>query len=198
MEHTPKYLSLDELTALMSQPNRSCARRFLEDNKEILKTALGGRHNHHAWEGGYLDHVTECMNFAALLYPALSVARPQSFRLDDALTVLFLHDIEKPWRYEKRDGVYVQAQSLDSFEKREAFTNEVARSYGFVLSIDQHNALRFVEGENQFTGYSPSNRGMGRLAAFCHMCDVWSARGAYDHPLADEDPWPGAFTNRPK
>ena len=33
---------------------------------------------------------------------------------------------------------------------------------------------------------------MGPLAAFCHLADVTSSRLWFDHPLAQDDPWPGA------
>lgn len=39
------------------------------------------------------------MNTAMLLYDALSSAHPLSFKRADALLVLFLHDLEKPFKY---------------------------------------------------------------------------------------------------
>jgi hypothetical protein len=61
---------------------------------------------------------------------------------------------------------------------------------GVVLPAALERAVRFVEGEGDL--YTNRARGMSPLAAFCHMCDVASARLWHDHPLARDDPWAGA------
>jgi len=66
----------------------------------------------------------------------------------------------------------------------------VLRESGIALTAAQENALRYVEGESH--EYSNRHRTMGPLAAFCHLCDVTSARIWFDHPLTEHDPWTGA------
>jgi hypothetical protein len=39
---------------------------------------------------------------------------------------------------------------------------------------------------------------MSPLAAFCHMCDVASARLWHDHPWPRDDPWAGAARSHAK
>jgi hypothetical protein len=61
---------------------------------------------------------------------------------------------------------------------------------GVTLTEELERAVAFVEGEGG--KYSNRERGMSPLAAFCHMCDVASARLWYDFPLERGDPWNGA------
>jgi predicted RNA-binding Zn-ribbon protein involved in translation (DUF1610 family) len=49
--------------------------------------------------------------------------------------------------------------------------------------------MRYVEGE--FDDYSNQQRAMWPLAAFCHSCDVLSARLWPEYPRPN-DPWQGA------
>ncbi|MDO8655993.1 MAG: hypothetical protein Q7K45_02035 [Nanoarchaeota archaeon] len=182
---TNSYLSLDHLLGLINEPNQSCARRLLEENKEILETAPGSRSNHHAWPGGYLDHVRETMNLAVQFYQ-LNNLRPLPFSLSDAVVVMYLHDLEKPWKYCSSDS-QIQLQ-LKEKEGRKQFREEKIKIYKFQLTSQHWNALEYVEGEHD---YSPGERKQLPLAAFCHLCDSWSARGWYDYPQ-EKNSWKGA------
>ena len=95
----PKYHTLHELIDMIDEPNRTISHRFLTDNGELFEKARGSNHNHQAWAGGYLDHLRETMNISTVIYPSLNNVRPLSFSLSDSLLVLYLHDLEKPWRY---------------------------------------------------------------------------------------------------
>ena len=61
--------------------------------------------------------------------------------------------------------------------------------YGLVLTPAQENALKYVEGEHN--DYTNKQRLMNELAAFCHLCDVTSARIFHSYPLQKWDPWSG-------
>jgi hypothetical protein len=146
--------------------NRRCCEvvlDFLSDQK--YAEAPGSSNNHQAWPGGYLDHVAETMAIAYTLFGALSMLRPLPFSLSDALLVMFLHDLEKPWKYSG-----VQMNKVE----RSSFRLERIREFGFDLSDIHLNALKYVEGEND--DYTPGKRSMNPLAALCHMADVCSAR----------------------
>jgi hypothetical protein len=54
---------------------------------------------HQAWEGGYVDHLQETMNIGIDLYKTFSQRRDLTFTLSDLFIVLFLHDLEKPFKY---------------------------------------------------------------------------------------------------
>jgi hypothetical protein len=128
------------------------------------------------------------MNVAVVLYETLGRLRPLLFSLSDALTVLFVHDLEKPWAYE---------ETGEGWRRREGF-KEAAHEFrlarlaaaGVTLPPELERAVFFVEGEG--AQYSNRTRGMSPLAAFCHMCDVASARLWHDCPREREDPWVGA------
>lgn len=186
-----KYHSLESMLELIEEPNRSACIRIFQDNKKLFKTAQGSMLNHHAWLGGYYDHVQEVMNIAIVLYTPLNALRPLPFSLSDVLLVLYLHDIEKPWRYDVgNDGKLDNKPNMDSPEKQHIFREKKLKEYGILLTEEQKNGLKYVEGEGK--DYSGKHRAMRPLAALAHICDVTSARVYFDYPLVDNDSWEGA------
>lgn len=157
-------------------------RVFMEDHKSLFFSAQGSAHNHQAWLMGYADHIDECFGIAGILHRALGRHRHLPFLLNDALLVLFLHDIEKLWAYPGPDDPSgYQALAADS---QRALQAAVARDYCIPLTGEHWNALRNVHGE--LDRYSKQERVSGPLGAFCHMCDYWSARGWFDEPQKTE------------
>lgn len=163
--------SLTVLLCMVDEPNRSRCWNFLNENSDVLKAAQGSSHNHQAWPGGYLDHVSETMTIASALYHAMTKIRPLPFLLSDALVIMFLHDIEKPFK--------VKGEKLSKKERRQQ-RESIVKWYGFELTPEQQNAMLYVEGEHD--DYRADRRVMNELAGFCHMCDVASARVWHDEP----------------
>jgi hypothetical protein len=128
------------------------------------------------------------MNIAVVLYEALSPLRPVPFSLSDALVVMFVHDLEKPWAYEQTPEGWRRREGLK--ENAHAFRLARLAEAGVTLPADLERAVAFVEGEGAH--YSNRERAMSPLAAFCHMCDVASARLWHDYPREHDDPWAGA------
>ena len=62
------------------------------------------------------------------------------------------------------------------------------------LTEEQRNGMKYVEGE--LDDYTNKKRSMGPLAAFCHVCDVTSARLWFDYPMDEDDLWQGAYRTR--
>jgi hypothetical protein len=185
------YLTIDQLVAKIKGPNGDACRRILQENRALFQQVQGSSHNHQFWPGGYIDHVTDAMNIAVVLYDSFSRLRPLPFSLSDALLVVFLHDIEKPWKYEvKLDGRLDYLESLKDKERCHRFRAAKLAEYGIKLTPDQENGMKYVEGE--FEDYSNRRRVQEPLAAFCHLCDVTSARLWFDCPRDQDDPWSGA------
>ena len=182
------YLTFDELLERVDEPYRSAFRRLLAEHGELFRVARGSSHNHQAWPGGYADHVRETMNLAVVLYGALSPLRPLPFSLSDALVVMFVHDLEKPWAYEEVGGAWRRREGLK--ENAHAFRLAKLAEAGVGLPAELERAVCFVEGEKD--QYSNRERAMSPLAAFCHMCDVASARLWFDYPREGDDPWAAA------
>lgn len=186
-----EYLPIDALIDFIDEPGRSICHRMLADHRALFETVSGSTHNHQTWVGGYIDHVTDAMNYARHLYAFHEAfGRPLPFSLSDALLILFLHDIEKPWRILVRDGVASNREDLATKEEFRKFREAKLAEYGLTLTPAQHNALTYVESE--YKDYSSVRRVMNELAAFCHIADTWSARGWYDYPKAQGDEWTGA------
>lgn len=153
-----------------------------------MHISKGSQHNHQAWDGGYIDHVVETMNIARLLYHTMNDKRKLPFTLSEALVVMFLHDIEKafPVRISElmENSVYFTRPKAKSKIKYRILHEENIWEY---LNDEQKNALDTCEGEND--SYSNSQRIMHELGAFCHMCDVASARLWHDRPANEDEPW---------
>jgi hypothetical protein len=205
------YLKIGELLEMIG--NAEPLRNIVRDNTERIMRAPGSSKNHQAWEGGYIDHVTETMNIACQLFWTFELLkRDVPFLLSDALVVMFLHDLEKPWKHlpvpnneclcghllgdHNRVNPWSDAACrhctglprncnmyrplvLKTKEDRRAFRDGMIEEYGILLSDSQKNALKYVEGIPD-SEYKPGDRIMGELAAFCHCCDILSARLWYD------------------
>lgn len=174
--NTHTYYTIGQLLEHCTHVNYEAFQRLLNDHHRLFETAPGSSHNHQAWPGGYLDHVSETMNIANWLYN--SCPRKYPFALSQALEVMFLHDLEKPWKY--------NGAALTTKEERKAFRALKIQEYGIQLTDEQENALRYVEGVRD-SEYSPGDRVMKEMAAFCHCCDVLSARVWHDK--GDERKW---------
>ena len=171
-----KYYSLNELINIIPEPNKTACYKIFLENEERFRNARGSSHNHQYWKGGYLDHLTEIMNLAIVFYKTLNDIRPLQFSLSDSLLSLYLHDLEKPWRYETdaEGKIVVNTALADKSKTAIPFVEQKVREYGFVLSEEHWNAIKYAEGEKN--DYAPSKRTSTPLAAFVHLCDSWSAR----------------------
>ena len=174
-----KYYNIDELLNLIDLPNRSACKRIYSDNKAMFDRAHGSSNNHQAWEGGYMGHMRDIMNIAFRIYSDMQSVRDFPFSLSDALLVLFLHDIEKPWLYGGKP------EAVKSFPHYQAFQKHVFGVYGFELTEAHENAIKYAHGEGD--DYKNTELVSKPLAAFLHICDTMSARIWFDYPR--EEKW---------
>lgn len=137
-------------------------------------------------------HIEDCLNYAYYLYDFdASFGRPLPFSKSDALLIMFLHDLEKPWRIEVlENGTVRNRAGLDTKAAFKEFRERKLSEYNVKLDGNLLNALTYVEGE--LGDYSSTHRVMNELAAFCHKVDVHSARIWYSYPAEFNDPWIGA------
>jgi hypothetical protein len=183
---TPFYRPLGTLIWLLDDPLQAPITRLFAEHADRFAAAPGSRQSHQAWPGGYVGHVEEVCNIGIHLWMGLGTSgRPFPFALSDFLLVLMLHDVEKPFLYGEPTVLSPRASKAE----RAAFRRAMIDTIGLTLTDTQSNALSYVEGEGD--DYRPGERVMGPLAAFCHMCDVASARLWPDYPLPSGDPWAG-------
>jgi hypothetical protein len=148
---------------LIDDSNRFKCIELLNFFLENYSDAPGSLHNHQAYEGGYFVHVSDILTYAIRLYTTLSKDNKMKFNLSDALLVLFLHDIEKPVKY------------CDTTNETDSeIRKRLIESFGFKLNDSHYHALRYIHGEGE--DYRKDKRVMSPLCAFCHCCDVISAR----------------------
>jgi hypothetical protein len=184
------YLDWTSLMALIPDPNRTNLWAIVRSYQERFAKAYGSSHNHQAWEGGYWDHVAETMNLACQLYRTLSSLRKLPFALHEALEVMFLHDIEKPFKVKFKEKWILKTcdcllNECNCFviaatkEARKELRANLISQFHIKMKSEQLNALEYVEGVPD-SKYTPGERTMGELAAFCHCCDILSARLWHD------------------
>ena len=157
---------------LLKEPNRLSMFKLVRENQEKIVAAPGSKSKHQAWPGGFIDHTNEVIKIAKALYKSMNSVYPLPFDLADAYLVLNLHDLEKPFKYWKEPDDF-------SVNLPNEFKVILFEKYEFQLSDEVRNALEYIHGEEGSHGES---RVMGPLAAFCHMCDIASARIWYDYP----------------
>lgn len=186
-------LSLRRLLDFIDEPNRSACIRMYEENEVLFRSAWGSVHNHQAWPGGYHDHLEEAGNFGVHLYNmAESTNRELGFTLSDVQLVLWLHDIEKPWKYwVTPEGIREIIPELQSKDAQHDFRFRKIDEYGIILESKHINGMHYVEGERDYE-YSSYERKSWPLAGLCHTADHFSARVFPDYPLEENDPWIGA------
>jgi hypothetical protein len=187
----PYYYTVEQMLEIIDEPNRTACQRILVDNRKLFQIAQGSTNNHQSWTGGYFDHIQEAMNIAVFLYERLDSVRPLPFTLSDLLLVVYLHDIEKPWKYELReDGRLYHKTTLQNKEDQQCFRMAKLAEYGVTFTPEQENGMRYAEGE--LNDYTNRHRVMEPLACVAHMCDICSARLWFAHPNKENDPWLGA------
>lgn len=174
---------------LVEGPNRDAIARFTadDDNRRKVEIAPGSRSAHHAWPGGYREHLRQTFMIASHTFDLLvatgrmaELPEVQQFSLSDALTVMYLHDIEKPFIYEFDEQGEIQTLVRMTKQDRKEFRRDIVEKYGFYLTPTMVNALKYVEGERD-ADYVPGGRAEEPLASLCQVADNLSARGFYDH-----------------
>lgn len=179
-----KYYLFDELINMIDESRRKLCWKIYLDNREIFEFAKGSNVKHHYWEGGYIGHLTEVMNIGVRLYNDLNFCRELPFSLSDVLLILFLHDLEKPWKY---GGDERKLSEMKGFSSSKAFVRSKMDEYGFELSINQSNAFEYVHGEGD--DYHPNRLVQSPLGALVNACDNLSARVWPDFPKEKFDSW---------
>lgn len=170
------------MLADINEANRSKAEDLWRDLLTYIPKAAGSTKSHLGRDYGYRDHVQEVMNLAYIFYKVMDDERSLEFSLSSSLLVLFLHDCEKPFRHasdeQLKDFSWIKKRPTKS-DKR--FQTNLLEHYDFVLSEEELNGLKYVEGEG--TDYIEGKRIQSPLAAFCHICDTVSARIWFDYPI---------------
>ena len=165
---------LNNFIQLIDEPNRSACIAMYNDHKERFDAAPGSLTKHQAWTGGYIHHLEETMDIGAGLYKMMDNFRQLDFTLSDVMLILFLHDLEKPFRYVE------PKQEFHFEEEKKKFIDSMVHKYGIVLTDNHKNALTYIHGEGN--EHNPTERIQKPLAAFVHICDVASARIWFDFP----------------
>jgi hypothetical protein len=189
-------LTLQDLLGEMEDSRREVILNIYFEYERVFAYAAGSSHNHQAWKGGYLDHIAETLRINRLTYAALNAFRPLPFTEDSAAICLFLHDIEKPFRYGPKDHPecikwatwhrqWCEGEDEygdETYEGWEAAKWEIIRSFdrqfGLKLTDDEINAIKYTHGEGN--DHRKDTRVAGPLAAHVHHCDNISARIYFD------------------
>lgn len=188
-EQNPRSPSFEQWLGLIDGANGEAVRAMMSspEIRDRLLTAPGSRGAHHAWPGGYQEHIRQTMMIAEINFRLIQQAvrletlpEEERFSLSDALTVMFLHDIEKPFIYEFDPAGKIKILRKMTKPDRKQFREKIIEDYGFEITPTMANALQFVEGVRD-SDYVPGQRADKPLAALCHAADNLSARVFYDY-----------------
>ena len=152
---------------LLNDARKEAIIKYHNKNLDLINKARGSSHNHQVWEGGYGDHIEECLKIAHNLFHSLQAIRPLPFSLDSSIIVLYFHDIEKMYKY--TSGVLID---------KDKYYNVTLPAHGIFFTEEERNALTYIHGEG--ADYSSEMRMMNSLAAFCHVVDTISSRIWFD------------------
>ncbi len=169
-----KYQTLSYFLKHIDEPNASRCTQLLDDFHERFKASPGSLRKHQSWKGGYIHHIEETMNLGAMIYKEMNQFRKLPFTFSDVLLVLFIHDLEKPFRY-----VPTKKEFGNDLEKHD-FIESLIKKYKIKLSASHKNALEYIHGEGD--DFSRTKRIQKPLAAFVHCLDTMSARIWFDEP----------------
>lgn len=154
---------------------------------KLIRTAPGSRGAHQAFIGGYQEHMRQTMMISSHLYELATLTNlfdhlPQEehFTESDALLVMFLHDIEKPFLFQVQPDGSIAFRRHMTKPERTAFRDDFIQRFEFQLDDRHTNALDFVEGVRDHL-YVPGQRADKPLAALCHAADNMSARAYYSY-----------------
>jgi len=160
------------------------------ENWFYIANAPGSSGNHQAWPGGYMEHIRQFNSFVEQQYAKMeedgvftAMSHGEEFTLSEALAIGALHDIEKPFIYTPtQTGQFVRDPKVRSKEAKAQVRDTLIEYYGIVLTPNQLNAMKYVEGIPD-SEYTPGDRIMNPLAALAHMADICSARILYNYSL---------------
>ena len=172
--HYMTYKSLSFFLSKIEKPNGERCRQLWHDFRERFELAPGALRKHQAWKGGYVHHLEETMNLGMAFYKQMDSFRALPFSFSDVVLILFLHDLEKPFRY-----VPTKKEFGNDIEKHD-FIESLIQKYKIKLSASHKNALAYVHGEGN--DFSRTKRVQKPLAAFVHCLDTISARVWFDEP----------------
>jgi hypothetical protein len=175
------------LDQMPSEVRDQCTGLF-NDKKDLFAKEKGSKRNHQAWGGGYGDHIVECLNIVTYLYAHLSAVRTLPFLLEEALFVMYVHDLEK--LYPDQVDNYEQNTGCTSKKAKKIVRESLYAQFGFSDYLERNDHIRIaldtVEGENDL--YSPNRRIMNELGALCHCADTLSSRVWYAFPKTPSIP----------
>lgn len=183
-------MGLRELLTTINDPRHTAMVRIYDRYAHLIHHAKGSSHNHQAWPGGYADHIAEIININRVTYPALHSYRPLPFTMAQADIALYLHDIEKPFKYgpSTDPDVLHWTQVANNYMLDQIYPDEYAAweqtkwdilhylqiEYNYRLDPDETNALTYTHGEG--AAHRKDQRVTCPLAAHVHHCDNTSAR----------------------
>ncbi len=170
----------------INDPRREILLDIYKQNRDLFHFATGSQSNHQVWQGGYADHISECLTINDVTYDALSSIRPLGFTKESAAICLFFHDIEKPYKYAPKENEDASkwAKEYESLPIKSWDTikwkilDHFRKTYNFDFTDEEINALKYTHGEG--ADYKKGQRVALPLAAHVHHCDNTSARIWFD------------------
>jgi 23S rRNA maturation-related 3'-5' exoribonuclease YhaM len=164
--------------------------------KERIVYWPASKKHHHAWVGGYADHVREVMMLAIHSYQNVNAycetlpVNPLDFTLDDVILVAYVHDLDKLYRYKdmpegdyrrqaKYGGQIWEVADGITYPDESAKVTQLCALQGIVLTDAQIEAVSHHHGGwscnlSSPYAYMSDGSGMTKFSTLIHGADLMS------------------------
>lgn len=156
--------------------------KVYKDTKEKMLEMPASTKYHHAYVGGYHDHVQQVMYYGMRVYKIMDKTAKVTCTLDDVIMATFIHDLDKLERYvlagEIKTGenagkpkfAHAHDWTIDPYAK----VCTMLAKWGILLNDDHIHALAYQAGGwSEFVKYGSD---LSHLATILHTADMLSAK----------------------
>jgi hypothetical protein len=139
-------------------------------------------YHHHAWEGGYGDHVAQVMAMGLKLYDLMPPEAQAQFSRDDVLLVAYVHDLDKLLRYQKTESdwklkqgkVWEIRNGLPGYDEAPKVIAMCAQ-HGILLEDKHLEAICHHHGGFSLSTMAGQQTEMTVFSTLIHSADMFSA-----------------------
>lgn len=170
------------LEVIVDDKLRGQLQKLYKENAEKMKQLPASVKYHHAYVGGYHDHVQQIMYYGMRIHKFMDKVSKLDCSQDDVIFLCFIHDHDKLERYIQdgeikggdRKGEMKFAKALDFTIDPYAKVISMLAKEGIFLTDEQQHALCYQSGG--WSEFAKWDSDMSALATILHCADMLSSK----------------------
>lgn len=183
----PKFLPIEELLQLVTEPNREPSLTLLKKHEAIMRAFA--RPPGQPWAGGLYDHIRQSMNMASYHFDCQFFLRPiASITRSDALLVVFLHEFNNIWCFQYKEGDFHFIPEMEDAAIRRKVRDWMFGENRLALTRKHLDALNYIESNGRDGLTDENDLGTLAFAEFCRYAVITSSIICAGYP-SYQDPW---------